>query len=179
MSLHLNRQCQRADALPPPVRLFRASVVPTKKRHETNADLSKEAASAAVSAIYGGGPKPSTGFLQLCCARPSSSSGRASVPRLGSNITSEGHSSRPPSCWLGAFFYLSSIFGDKRKQRRVRAQSSASGGVCPVKGGRSAANQRVRRARFSRMRRFHGPSLMLSRRRRGNGHARGRTIRDS
>jgi len=38
MSLHLNRQCQRADAHPPPVRLFRASVVPTKKRRETVAD---------------------------------------------------------------------------------------------------------------------------------------------
>src|SRR4029079_18226544 len=39
MSLHLNRQCQRADAHPLPVRMFRASVVPTKKRRETNTDL--------------------------------------------------------------------------------------------------------------------------------------------
>jgi hypothetical protein len=55
MSLHLNRQCQRADAHPPPVRWFRASVIPTKKRRETVADL-KEAAAVAEAPYMDGPP---------------------------------------------------------------------------------------------------------------------------
>jgi len=43
MSLHLNRQCQRADAYLPPVRLVPGSVVPTKKRRETATSLDKAA----------------------------------------------------------------------------------------------------------------------------------------
>src|SRR4051812_46635722 len=70
MSLHLNQQCQRADALPPPVRLFRASVVPTKKRRETNARPLHEAASACWRGIYGWPSDASTGFLQLYCSSP-------------------------------------------------------------------------------------------------------------
>jgi hypothetical protein len=48
MSLHLNQQCQRADALPPPVRLVPGIGYADERRRETNADLSKKAASAAV-----------------------------------------------------------------------------------------------------------------------------------
>src|SRR5690348_2499352 len=39
MSLHLNQQCQRADAHSPPVRLFRASVMPTRECAKRTRDL--------------------------------------------------------------------------------------------------------------------------------------------
>src|SRR5215212_3426636 len=65
MSLHLNQQCQRADAHPPPVRLFRASVTPTKKRRETNARPSSKAASACWRGIYVWPANASTGFFAI------------------------------------------------------------------------------------------------------------------
>ena len=65
-----NRQCQRADAHPLPVRLFRASVVPTKKRHETNARPVSRPRPLAGGAVYVWASDASTGFLQFYCNSP-------------------------------------------------------------------------------------------------------------
>src|SRR6185312_1823491 len=53
MSLHLNRQCQRADAHPPPVRLFRASVNRPRRGAKRTRDLVKR-------------PRPLAGGAYMC-----------------------------------------------------------------------------------------------------------------
>src|SRR5437868_14149215 len=98
MSLHLNQQCQRADAHPPPVRLFRASAGPIKKRHETNARPRSEAASVAVEGHICGAPRAvNRVFCNIVAARLATDPARPSAfARL--KIGSRGPGSRTVSC---------------------------------------------------------------------------------
>jgi hypothetical protein len=99
-----NRQCQRADAHPLPVRLFRASVVPTKKRHETNARPVARPRPLAGGAIYVWTPQPSTGFFAILLQFAAGTAPGAVSGSLSLRILDRIH--------------LRSIKGRKRRNRR-------------------------------------------------------------
>ena len=71
MSLHLNRQCQRADALPPPVRLV-PGIGCTDQEEARNERRPLEGGRVRrCEAPYMGEPRSrQPGILQLCCSPP-------------------------------------------------------------------------------------------------------------
>ena len=71
MSLHLNRQCQRADALPPPVRLVPGiGLYRPRRGAKRTRDLLRGRVRLLEAAYMCGLPMRQPAFLQNCCNRP-------------------------------------------------------------------------------------------------------------
>src|SRR5436305_12144928 len=81
MSLHLNRQCQRADALPPPVRLVPGIGCTDQEEARNERETSQGSRVRCCGAPYMCGlHSRQPGFLQLCCS-PTLVSSETARPR--------------------------------------------------------------------------------------------------
>ena len=159
MSLHLNRQCQRADALSPPVRLVPGVGRPTKRGAKRR--RSEVAAAAAVRGHIWEGPSIVNGFFQKI-RNPSCHSARkaSEIRGFSAIVRRSGYRSaapplRPRSARFGASpgrrsrrfpeSRPTSTTGKWRIRRWVMVASAARIGVAAVDRHRRRAHPRVDR----------------------------------